>query len=231
MRYAAYDLVVIAASRGGVDAIARVIQALPCDLPCAVVVLLHISHPSSYFRDVLQRSTRLAVRWAGEGDGLRPGHVLVAPPDRHLMIRSDRTCHVGNFERVNYVRPSADILFETAARVYGNRVLGVILTGDGRDGAIGARAVKNAGGRILAQDRQSCESFDMPRAAVETGAVDFMLPLSQIPAAIHSLVAIPGADQLFQVSPDFAFGHVQQARGFSLPEPVPAASSGAFPSR
>jgi len=216
MTYAAFDLVVIAASRGGVNAIGQVIRALPANFPAAVVVLLHISHPSSYLREILQRHTGLPVTWAGDNDPIRPGHVLVAPPDRHVLIRPDRSCHVADFERVNYVRPSADILFEAAARVYGKRVLGVVLTGNGRDGAVGARAIKNAGGRILVQDRQSSESFDMPRAAVETGAVDFMLPLSQIPSAILSLVAIPGANELFHVSPDFAFAHVQQFRGFQL---------------
>jgi two-component system chemotaxis response regulator CheB len=216
MKYAAYDLVVIAASRGGVIAIGRVIQALPADFPAAVIVLLHISHSRSYLREVLQRHTGLPVTWVRDDDPIRPGHILVAPPDRHVLIRSDKCCHVADFERVNYVRPSADILFETAAHAYGDRTLGVVLTGDGRDGAVGARAIKNAGGRILVQDRQSSESFDMPHAAVETGAVDFMLPLSQIPAAILSLVAIPGADKLFQVSPDFAFWHVQKSRGISL---------------
>jgi two-component system chemotaxis response regulator CheB len=216
MRYAAYDLVVIAASRGGVNAIGQVIQGLPADFPAAVIVLLHISHPSSYLREILERYTGLPVTWARGGDPIRPGHILVAPPDRHVLIRTDKCCHVADFERVNYVRPSADILFETAAHACGNRVLGVILTGNGRDGAVGSRAIKNAGGRILVQDRQSSESFDMPCAAVETGAVDFMLPLSQIPAAILSLVAIPGADKLFQVSPDFSFWHVQQSRGIRL---------------
>lgn len=216
MTSAGFDLVVIVASRGGVKAIGTVIKTLPSNFPSAVIVLLHISHPLSYLREILQRETCLPVSWAQEGDALCPGHILVAPPDRHMMIRSNRCCHIAHFERVNYVRPSADILLETAAHAYGNRVLGVILTGGGRDGAVGARAIKNAGGRILVQDRQSSESFDMPRAAVETGAVDFMLPLHQIPAAIVSLVAIPGADKLFQVSPDFAFWHVQKSRGISL---------------
>lgn len=132
----------------------------PSNFPAAVIVLLHISHPASYFPHILQRNSCLPVIWGEEGYPIRPGRIIVAPADRHMMI-PDGCCHVAYFERINYARPSADILFETAASAFGNRVLGVILTGGGRDGAVGARAIKNAGGRILVQDQQSCECFEM----------------------------------------------------------------------
>jgi two-component system chemotaxis response regulator CheB len=220
---AAFDVVAIAASRGGVEAVQRLLAALPADFPAAIVVLLHISHSPSYLAEICQRSTALKVNWACDGMPLLAGEIIIAPPDAHLLINLHGECQISSLPPVNYVRPSADLLFETASMCFGDRMLAVILSGSGRDGAVGARAVKNAGGRVLVQDRETSVSFEMPRAAIETGAVDFVLPLDEIASAIYALVAVQGAADFFRVSPQFAFRHVHQCRGlnpaFVLREP------------
>ncbi|HJT19279.1 MAG TPA: chemotaxis protein CheB [Nitrospira sp.] len=212
----AFDMVVLAASRGGVEALPEVLRGLPGDFPAAVAVVLHISHPSSYLVEILRRRTALDVKWAEEGDTIVPGCVVVAPPDAHLLVNDDHTWHISHLPRQNYVRSSADLLFESASAVFGNRTLGVILSGGGRDGAIGACAVKQAGGRVLVQDRATSASFDMPRAAIETASVDFVLPLDQIASAVRSLVVVPGAADLFRVSSSFSYSHIDRIRGFHI---------------
>jgi two-component system chemotaxis response regulator CheB len=107
---------------------------------------------------------------------------------------------------------------KTAVQAF-QRILGVILTGSGSDGAKGAVEVKRAGGRILVQNEESCASFDMPRAAIHSRAVDFVLPLDRIASAIYSLVAVPGADEFFRVSPDFDHMDMVQSRGFKFALP------------
>jgi two-component system chemotaxis response regulator CheB len=212
-----FDLVAIVASQGGVEAVPRLLAELSADFPAPVVTLLHISHSPSCLNHIFQRATQLEVKWACQGLPLTRGEVIVAVPDMHLLINGDGRCDLSSLAPINFVRPSADLLLESASLCFAERTLAVILTGCGRDGAVGARAVKNAGGRVLAQDRQSSASFDMPRAAIETGAVDFVLPLGQMASAIQTLVSVPWAAEYLRVSPDFAFSHVHQIRGLNAP--------------
>jgi two-component system chemotaxis response regulator CheB len=120
---------------------------------------------------------------------LRPDHVFLAPPDEHLLVNRDGTVTLTHTELVNFVRPSADLLFESVAASYGERAIAVVLTGTGHDGSLGVTAIKQRGGTVIAQDESSSEFFGMPSAAIRTGAVDFVLPLEQIPLALITLLA------------------------------------------
>jgi len=124
-----------------------------------------------------------------EGMELEPDHVFLAPPDRHMLIKRRGTLTLTDSELVNFVRPSADLLFESVAAAYGDRAIAVVLTGSGHDGALGVTAIKQRGGTVVAQDEASSEFFGMPSAAIKTGAVDFVLPLEEIAPTLTTLVA------------------------------------------
>ncbi len=136
---------------------------------------------------ILGRRTALKVREAVEGDRPAPGEVLIAPPDRHLLLNLDGTVSLSQSEMVHFLRPSADLLFESAAASRRDRVIAVVLSGSGSDGAMGVRAVKKMGGTVIVQDEKSAEFAGMPAAAAQTGAADFVLPLEEIPPALVSL--------------------------------------------
>jgi two-component system chemotaxis response regulator CheB len=114
--------------------------------------------------------------------------VHVAPPDHHLLVDADGTLSLTRTELVHFVRPSADLLFESGAASFGRRVIGVVLTGTGSDGSLGVEAIKRRGGTVIAQDEETSDFFGMPGAAIDAGAVDFVLPLDQIAEALISLV-------------------------------------------
>ena len=129
-----------------------------------------------------------------EGMLLEPDHVFLAPPDRHMLIKRRGTLTLTDSELVNFVRPSADLLFESVAAAYGDRAIAVVLTGSGHDGALGVTAIKQRGGTVVAQDEASSEFFGMPSAAIKTGAVDFVLPLEEIAPTLTTLVAQQGRE-------------------------------------
>ena len=186
---AAFDVVAIGASAGGLKALTAVLSPLPPDLPAAIVVVQHLDRRyPSLMAEILDRSTALDVRQAGEGDVVRPGTVYIAPPDNHLLVTAGGVLSLSKSELVHFLRPSADPLFASVAATYGDRAIAVVLTGSGSDGSTGVEAVKAMGGTVIAQDEASSEFRDMPSAAVRTGRVDFVLPLSEISAALVSLI-------------------------------------------
>src|SRR5260370_38134385 len=127
-------------------------------------------------------------RGARENDGLRPATVFIAPPNRHLLVNTDGTLSLSQSELVHFVRPSADLLFESVAASYKERAIAVVLTGTGSDGSLGIGAIKKMGGTVIAQDSESAEFFGMPSAAIKSGHADFVLRLDEIPAALTPLV-------------------------------------------
>lgn len=180
----------IAASRGGVKALSALLAALPASFGAAVVVVQHLApNFPSHLPEVLQLHTALVVAAAGDGDILRTGWVAVAPPNRHVCVSDDSHLALSDAPAETGVRPSADVLFRSLADVFGGRAIAVVLTGSGRDGAAGIRAVKERGGVTIAQDQGSSECWDMPGAAVGTGCVDHLLPLSEIAGALERFVA------------------------------------------
>lgn len=180
-------IVVIAVSTGGPGALARVIPALPGDLDCCVLVVQHM--PAQFTSALAQRLdglSALAVREAADGDRLHQGLVYVAPGGRHLVVERPGRLRIDDGPPVNACKPSADVTMQSVASTLGFRATGVVMTGMGRDGADGLQAIKRAGGRTFAQDEASSVIFGMPRAAIETGAVDRVLTLDAIAAAIQS---------------------------------------------
>jgi two-component system chemotaxis response regulator CheB len=186
----AFDIVAIAASAGGVSALTHILGDLPAGFPAIVVCVQHLDpRHRSLMPQVVGRRSKLPVSQAVDGLDLEPGHVYLAPPDRHLLINNDGTASLTHTELVNFVRPSADLLFESVAASYGERAIAVVLTGSGKDGSIGVTAIKSRGGTVIAQDEGSSEFFGMPSAAIRTGCVDFMLSLDEISGALAMLVA------------------------------------------
>jgi two-component system, chemotaxis family, protein-glutamate methylesterase/glutaminase len=164
---AGHDLMVVGASWGGLDALRPILAALPAELDAAVVVAQHRapeSHPTA-FRDLLGAATRLRVREAGDKDALRPGTVYVAPPDYHLLVDAD-SVSLSTDERVQYARPSIDVLFESAAESYRERCVGVVLTGANADGAHGLARIVELGGAAIVQDPADATRDEMPLAAL-----------------------------------------------------------------
>src|SRR2546428_2937957 len=186
---AAFDIVALAASAGGVTALSLLVSKLGPGFPAAVVVVQHLDpRHRSLMADILNRRTSLRVVQAHEGDQLSQGTVYIAPPDRHLLVNPDGTLSLSQSELVHFVRPSADLLFESVAASYRDRAIAVVLTGTGSDGSMGVKAIKKMGGTVIVQDEQSSEFFGMPSAAITTGDTDFVLPLEEIPAALETLV-------------------------------------------
>jgi len=185
----AFDVVAIAASAGGLKALSEALSALPPDFPAAIVVVQHLDpRHRSLMAEILSRRTALAVKQAEHGDALCPGTVWIAPPDNHLLVNPDGTLSLSRSELVHFVRPSADLLFESVAASYKDRAIAVVLTGSGSDGAMGVEAIKKMGGTVIAQDESTSDFSGMPSAAVQTGRVDFVLPLDEIAAALISLM-------------------------------------------
>jgi two-component system chemotaxis response regulator CheB len=186
---AAFDLVAIAASAGGLNAISQVLSDLPANFPAAIAIVQHLDpRHRSLMADILSRRTSLQVKQAEEGDCINPGWVYIAPPNRHLLVNPNSTFSLSQSELVHFVRPSADLLFDSAAASYKERAIAVVLTGTGNDGVMGVQAIDKMGGTVIAQDEKTSEFFGMPQAAIKTGAVDFILSLSEISSALISLV-------------------------------------------
>jgi len=138
--------------------------------------------------DILGRRTKLTVKEAQHGEHLKPATVYVAPPNYHLLVNPDGSISLTQSEVVHFVRPSADLLFESVAASYNNRAISVVLSGTGTDGSIGVKAIKKNGGTVIAQDERTSEFFGMPSAAIHTGEVDLVLPLQMIGPMLVSLV-------------------------------------------
>ena len=184
-------LVVVAASAGGLAALETLLSHLPKRFPAPLVIVLHLSPDHrSHMAEILERYTDLRVKQAEEGDTLRAGTVYCAPPDFHVLVTEERTLTLTHTGQVRHVRPSADALFESAAEVFGEGVVAVVLTGTGRDAQDGTRAVKRRGGVTLAQDERA-QYFGMPQAAIQTGMVDFVLPLEKLAAKVLELTLDP----------------------------------------
>ncbi len=185
-----FDIVVMAASVGGIAALDEVLSGLPADFPVPIVIVQHRDPAAvSVLDKILARRARLHVKNAEAGERPIAGTVYLAPSDLHLTFRADRTFATVDGRRIRHVRSSADPLFESAASVFGGRVLAVVLTGYGRDATDGVQAVRAMGGSIIAQDEATSTSFGMPGSAIATGAVEHVLPLSEIAPALVRMAA------------------------------------------
>ena len=173
--------VVVGVSVGGLEALSVLIPALPGDFPLPVVVVQHRRPDSDDFlARHLDEQSRLAVKEADDKEPLRPGTVYLAPAGYHLLIEEDGTFALSVDRRVNHCRPAIDVLFDSAADAYGDKVIGVILTGSNADGSRGLKHIKQCGGLAVVQYPDSAEADCMPRKAVEATTVDRLLALEEI---------------------------------------------------
>jgi two-component system, chemotaxis family, protein-glutamate methylesterase/glutaminase len=182
------DVVVIGASLGGVETLRRLLASLPADLPASLFIVLHTAdHEPGLLAKVLGSASCLPVVTAGEGQRFTPGHVYVAPPDRHLIVGHDHV-HVRQGPREHGARPAIDPLFRSAAVNCTTRVIGVVLTGLLNDGTSGLQAIKRCGGLAVVQDPSDAAHDEMPQSAIRHVAVDHVLPLEEISAALVALM-------------------------------------------
>jgi two-component system, chemotaxis family, protein-glutamate methylesterase/glutaminase len=185
------DVVVVGASAGGVQALQGLVAQLPPEFPASVLVVLHLmSSGTSVLHDILDRAGPLTASQALDGEPLERAHIYVAPPDSHLLLRGPNL-HLSAGPRENGHRPAIDPLFRSAARAYGPRVVGVILSGMLDDGTDGIRLIKARGGVSVVQDPEDAAAGGMPRSAIEYAGADRVVPLARIGDTLCELVDTP----------------------------------------
>ncbi|MBN8524343.1 MAG: chemotaxis response regulator protein-glutamate methylesterase [Planctomycetes bacterium] len=186
------QIIAIGASTGGTQALSEVLESLPASCP-GIAIVQHM--PPGFtraFADRLAKTCKVSVKEAEDGDTLTPGRCVIAPGDRHLLVRRKGGTYVAELRdgpRVGLHKPAVNVLFKSVAACAGANAIGVILTGMGRDGADGMKEMHDAKARTIAQDEASCVVFGMPKEAIAIGAVDQVLPLPRIAAEICNLAA------------------------------------------
>ena len=185
----AHHVVAIAASAGGIPALIHILEALPSDFPAAIAIVLHIPPDRrNFIAEILNRHTTLEVKEASAGAFLCPGTVFIAPPNQHMLVNTGGILSLCSSKRIHYTRPSAEPLFKSVAANYKTQAIGVVLSGANGDGSIGIQLIKKMGGTTIAQDQSTSEFFSMPRAAIATGAIDFVLTLNEIAPTLVKLL-------------------------------------------
>lgn len=180
--------VAIGVSSGGVRALKQLLGALPADFPLPVLVVQHISPDAGNgMARLLDDHCAIRVKEADEQEEILPATVYLAPPNYHLLVERDRRVGLSADPPVSFARPSVDVLFESAAEVFGAGLIGLVLTGANWDGAQGARAIKKRGGRVVVQDPNDAETPQMPAAALAAVKADHVLPLAGMPALLQRL--------------------------------------------
>jgi len=197
--YAGFDVVVVAASQGGLPVFRGILAALPADFPAAVIYSQHRPRDAGeVLHTLVGRSSALALGEIARGERLAAGTVYVTPPGWQLGVDADRRqAHMTEADETRAAQ--ADPLLSSAAAAFGERALAVILSGRLRDGALGAVEIKRRGGRVLVQAPATAEYPSMPEHALATGCVDLALAPEQLGAALVALTMVPGARELFRV--------------------------------
>jgi two-component system chemotaxis response regulator CheB len=186
-----HNIVVIGASAGGISALTALVQGLPESLPSALFVVVHVPpYADSRLPEILSRNGALPAVHATDGMPIRPGRIIIAPPDRHLLVRQGRV-ELSRGPRENHTRPAIDPLFRSAARVYGPRVVGVVLSGALYDGSQGLMAIKLRGGVAIVQDPREATIDSMPRTALKLVEADYVQSAAEIASVIIDLARTP----------------------------------------
>lgn len=173
--------IVIGLSSGGMSALSLLFSVLPVTFATPVIIVQHIGPRSdSEWIKIFRDRSGLKISEAGEKEKILPGHIYIAPPNYHLLIEPDRTFTLTIDERVNFARPSIDVLFQSAADAYGKNLTGVLLTGANSDGAEGLLYIRNNGGRTMVEDPQTASSSMMPQSAIDLFQPDHVLPLKEL---------------------------------------------------
>jgi two-component system chemotaxis response regulator CheB len=175
------DAVAIGVSAGGVEVLSVLLSSLPASCRASFFIVMHIPRERpSLLSDVFGAKCALPVREAEDKEPVQPGTVYFAPPDYHMLLDRGPILALSSDEPVHFSRPSIDVLFDSAADIYGERLLGLILTGANQDGAEGLAAVGRAGGRTVVQEPGGAAVPFLPEAALQEGPVDFVLSLAQL---------------------------------------------------
>ncbi|MBN2639056.1 MAG: chemotaxis protein CheB [Bacteroidales bacterium] len=176
-----YEAIVIGTSAGGLLTLKKMLPALPADFPCPIIVVQHISPQSDgYFIKMLDDICSLQVKEAVDTEQIKSGTIYFASPDYHLLIERDHTITLTMDEKVNYSRPSIDVLFETAAEAYGEKLIGLVLTGANADGASGLLKIKQYGGCTIVQNPEEAENPVMPEKAIRAVIPDHIADINEI---------------------------------------------------
>ncbi|MBN2685280.1 MAG: chemotaxis protein CheB [Pontiellaceae bacterium] len=184
-----FRAVVIGVSAGGLQALSKLLPALPESFPLPVLIVQHRSASTDGFLvNVLDELTAICVKEAEDKEALRPGYVYIAPADYHLLVERDETLCLSVDPKVNYSRPSIDVLFESAACVWGSALIGVVLTGANADGTSGLIMIKQKGGLTIAQDPATADFATMPQSAIDSDAVDHILPIGEVGTFLNNLL-------------------------------------------
>ena len=186
---ASHRMVAIVASTGGPQALLKILKPLPEDFPCGIVIVQHIA--SGFLPgmvDWLNKECKIRVKVGEDQEIIQAGVAYIAPDHFQMRVVEGGRISLSDEPPTNGHRPSGDILLESVARVYGKGSIGIILTGMGKDGVLGMKAIKQVRGKTIAQDEKSCVVFGMPHAAIETGAVDQVLSLEKIAEELLSLI-------------------------------------------
>ena len=186
-----FPVIAMAASVGGLKALSVILGGLPANFPAAIAIVMHLApEHKSILAEILNGRTHLAVKQAHTGDILSQGNVFVAPPNHHLSVVEDGRLELSSStaEKVHFARPSAEPLFASVAEIYKRRAIAVVLTGGDGDGSFGVQIIKEHGGKVIAQDRPTSQDFSMPQTSIQTGDVDFILPLTAIAPKLIELV-------------------------------------------
>ncbi len=183
-----YKAIVIGVSTGGINALKTILPALPSDYSIPVIIAQHIGATSDgHWIKILDNISPLKVKEADEKEKIKKGHVYIAPPNYHLMVESDETLSLSIDEKVNYARPSIDVLFESAAMSYNENLVGIILTGANNDGAMGLKKIKERKGLTIVEDPKTAEAPAMPAHAIAGIQPDHILSLKKIAELLTQL--------------------------------------------
>jgi two-component system chemotaxis response regulator CheB len=188
------EAVVIGASAGAVEALSAIIPKLPAGYPLAVIVVVHVPPDrSSVMASLLQDKSRLRVKEAEDKEPIEFGTVYLAPPDYHVLVEPNFRLSLSSDVPVLFSRPSIDVLFESAADAYGDRLLGMVLSGANQDGASGLRSIVDSGGMAVVQNPATSYVAVMPQAALDACPEALMLDLNDIPEFLNKIAAREGA--------------------------------------
>jgi len=188
-----YRAVVIGVSAGGIAALGQILPVFDSTSKAAIIIVQHVAPNSpNYLVEYFARQCRMTVCEAADKQAVAPGIIYFAPPNYHLLVEQQKSFALSVDAKVNYSRPAIDVLFETAADAYLDRLVGVILTGANDDGAAGLAAVKKKGGLTIVQSPETAEIDTMPKAAIARTEVDQILPLEEIGKYLNTLEYIGG---------------------------------------
>lgn len=183
-----YKAIVIGTSAGGLFALTVILEKLPVNFPLPVIVVQHRSKDQKdLLEEVLQSKCKIRIKQADEKEKIEPGFVYIAPPDYHLQVEAAKAFSLSSDEPVHFSRPSIDVLFETAAMVFKDKLIGIILTGSNIDGTAGVMAVNKYGGLTIAQKPDEAQFPFMPEAAIKTKKINHIWTLSEIQEFLSKL--------------------------------------------